>query len=406
MQSESALPMVPLSIPHLGGNEAEYLMECVRTNFVSTVGPFVTRFEDSLAAATGRRYAVATSAGTTALHLALIVNGVGPDDEVVVSDVTFIASANAIRYVGAWPVFVDAEPRYWQMDMDKLADFLERGCTARNGELFNRATGRRVRVLLPVDILGHPVDMDRLLGLAERYSLPVIEDATETLGGKYRGRPAGSFGEVSCLSFNGNKLITSGGGGALVTDSEPLAERARYLSTQAKDNALEFVHGAVGYNYRLTNIQAAVGLAQMEQLEHHLARKREIAAAYAEALADIPGMTPMPGAPWAEPVYWLYTALVDEAEYGESSRALMRRLLSLRIDSRPLWQPMHLSPAHRGSFATDCSVAERLSRDAISLPSSVGLDRAQQQRVIDALRGGPESRPPRVSAAAQRAPVG
>lgn len=389
MRFEPTEISVPLCIPHLGGNEGEYLQECVRTNFVSTVGPFVTRFEAALAAATGRDFAVATSSGTTALHLALLGAGVAAGDEVAVSSLTFIAPANAVRYVGAWPVFIDAEPRYWEMDVNKLADFLERGCTARDGELRNKATGRRVAAILPVDILGHPVDLAPILALAARYSLKVVEDATESLGAKYRGEPVGSLGEVACLSFNGNKLITSGGGGALVTDSPEVAKRARHLSTQAKSDELEFVHDEVGYNYRLTNIQAAVGLAQVEKLDRHIARKLEIARAYAEALAEIPGTSPMPAAPWAEPVHWLYTMLVDEKTYGESSRSLMRRLRACGIDSRPLWQPLHLSPAHAGSFATDCTVAEMLNRDAISLPSSVGLDAAQQSRVIDVLRARP-----------------
>lgn len=389
MQSESARETVPLCIPHLGGNEAEYLQECVRTNFVSTVGPFVSRFESLLASATGREYAVATSSGTTALHLALMGAGVGPGSEVAMSTLTFIAPANAVRYVGAWPAFIDADPQYWEMDVAKLADFLDRGCERRDGALYNRATGRPVRAILPVDILGHPVDMDAILELAARHSLKVVEDATESLGGKYRGRPIGSMAEVSCLSFNGNKLITSGGGGALVTDSPALAARARHLSTQAKIDSLEFVHDEVGYNYRLTNIQAAVGVAQVERLADHLARKREIASVYREALADVAGVTVMPGAPWAEPVYWLYTVLIDAEAYGESSRSLMRRLLAKGIEARPLWQPLHLSPAHKGSHATDCTVAERLNRDAVSLPSGVGLTAEQQARVIEVVRGGP-----------------
>lgn len=389
MQSERGRETIPLCIPHLGGNEAEYLQECVRTNFVSTVGPFVSRFESLLAAATGREFAVATSSGTTALHLALIGAGVGPGDEVAISTLSFIAPANAVRYVGAWPAFIDAEPQYWEMDVGKLADFLDRGCERRDGALYNRATGRPVRAILPVDILGHPVDMDAVLELAKRHSLAVVEDATESLGGKYRGRLIGSMAEVACLSFNGNKLITSGGGGALVTDSPALAERARHLSTQAKIDTLEFVHDEVGYNYRLTNIQAAVGVAQVERLADHLARKHEIAAFYREAFAGVAGVTVMPGAPWAEPVYWLYTVLIDEAAYGESSRSLMRRLKVAGIEARPLWQPLHLSPAHRGSYATDCTVAERLNRDAVSLPSGIGLTAEDQARVIEVVRGGP-----------------
>jgi perosamine synthetase len=382
-----AAGFIPLTVPQLAGNEWAYVKECLDTGWVSSAGAFVERFERAVADAVGARYAVATVSGTAALHVALLVAGVQPGDEVLVSTLTFIAPANAIRYVGAWPVFIDAEPRHWQMDADKALDFLERHCIWRDGGLYNQATGRRVRAVLPVHILGHPADIAPLRDACRRYGLTMIEDATESLAATYKGTPVGAVGDIGCFSFNGNKLITTGGGGMLVTDDEALADRARYLTTQAKDDPVEYVHGAVGYNYRLTNVQAALGVAQMERLGEHVAAKRRIATAYNDAVAGIPGLTPMQEAPWARSVWWMYTALVDERQFGIDSRELMRRLERERIQTRPLWQPLHRSLPHAGSWATDCSVADRLNRDALSLPCSVGLTGAEQTRVIERVAG-------------------
>lgn len=377
---------IPLCVPHLAGNEARYLQECLDTNFVSSVGPFVDRFEQTFARRIGTRRAVATVNGTAALHIALLVAGVEPGDEVLVSTLTFIAPVNAIRYVGASPIFVDAEPDYWQLDPTRVADFLDHGCEWKQGVLRNRTTGRRVRALLPVHALGHPVDADPLLELARTYELVVIEDATESLGARYKGRTVGHLGDVACFSFNGNKLITTGGGGMLVTDDERLASRARYLTTQAKDDPIEFVHGAIGYNYRLPNLLAAMGCAQLELLDDHLAAKRRIAERYAAGLAGVPGLTPMPEAPWAESAWWMYTVLLDPRRPGRGSRDLLEELQRQHIQSRPLWQPAHLSPSQRDAPASVCPVAERLNRDALSLPCSVGLSARDQDAVIEAIR--------------------
>lgn len=376
---------VPLCVPEIRGNEWEYIKECLDTGWVSSVGSFVDRFERELAAYVGTKHAIATVNGTAALHIALLVAGVQPDDEVLVSTLTFIAPVNAIRYAGAWPVFIDAEPTYWQIDTKQVVDFLNNDCDWRNGELRNQATGRRVRAILPVHILGHPCDMDPIIEVAHRYNLVVIEDATESLGAKYKGRSVGHLGDIACFSFNGNKLITTGGGGMIVTDDEHMARHAKYLTTQAKDDPLEFVHGAVGYNYRLTNIQAAMGVAQLEKLDEYIDIKRRIAKTYMEALCDIPGTTPMREAESASSVFWMFTLLIDEAQFGMDSRALLRYLDANKIQTRPLWQPTHLSPAHRWMCATDCTVAERLNRDAISLPCSIGLTQTDQRRVIELL---------------------
>ncbi len=385
-----ALPggdFVPLCIPAIRGNEWAYIKECLDTNWVSSVGHFVNRFERELAEGVGRRFAVAMASGTAALHVALLVAGVRPGDEVLVSTLTFIAPANAVRYVGAWPVFIDAESDYWQIDPERVREFLERNCRWVHGELLNSDTGRRVSAILPVHILGHPCDMDPLLEVARKYGLRVVEDATESLGAFYRGRRVGALGDLACFSFNGNKLITTGGGGMIVTDDEAMACRAKYLTTQAKDDPIEFVHGEIGYNYRLTNIHAAMGCAQLERLTEHIMAKRRIAARYAEVLTKIPGITPMPAAPWAESVYWMYTACVDARRYGLDSRGLMRALEAAKIQSRPLWQPIHKSKPFAGCQVLGGETAEALNRSALSLPCSVSLTEDEQERVIAAVRG-------------------
>lgn len=382
----AATGFVPLCVPEIGGNEWRYIKECLDTGWVSSGGSFVDRFEHECATRAGTRHAVATVNGTSALHIALLVAGIRPNDEVIIPTLTFIATANAVRYTGAWPVFMDAEPEHWQMDVAKLHEFLETGCDVRDSELRNRATGRRVSAIIPVHILGHPTDMDPLLALARQFNLRVIEDATESIGAGYRGRKIGSLSDLACFSFNGNKVITTGGGGMICTDDEALAKKAKYLTTQAKDNSLEYVHNAVGYNYRLPNLLAAMGCAQLEQLDDFIARKRRIAARYKAELGGVPGLRLPRAASWAESIWWLYSVTVDASVYGEDSRTLLKRLAAAQIQARPLWQPMHQSPAHAAAPRRACPVAERLHRDVLSLPSSAGLTEAEQQRVIDCLR--------------------
>jgi perosamine synthetase len=377
---------IPLCVPEIRGNEWKYIKECLDAGFVSSVGAYVDRFEKGIAGRVGTRYAVATSSGTAAVHIALLVAGVEPEDEVLISALTFIAPVNAIRYVGAYPVFVDAEPVYWQMDVQKAVDFLEHECHWANGELRDKANERRVRAIMPVHILGHPVNMQPLIETARKYKLIVIEDATESLGAKYKDQAVGQIGDIACLSFNGNKLITTGGGGMIVTDHEAWAQRAKYLTTQAKDDPLEFVHGAIGYNYRLTNIQAALGAAQLEQLDEFIAFKRRIAEVYMRSLGSLPGIQPMREAEWAFSAFWMFTILIDAKEFGMDSRALMRYLDQNKIQTRPLWQPGHLSPAHRGNRMTNCSISEGLNRNCLSLPCSVGLSKLNQERVIKTIK--------------------
>ena len=376
---------IPLIVPEIRGNEWKYVKECLDTNWVSSVGSYVDRFEKMTAERAGTKYAIATVNGTAALHIALLLAGVQAGDEVVVSSLTFIAPANAIRYVGAWPVFIDAEPRYWQINPAGVIDFLEKGCRWDGQILRNRRTGRRVKAMLPVHILGHPADLDPILAVAAKYSLPVIEDATEGLGARYRGKSLGGVGHMGCFSFNGNKIITTGGGGMLVTNNAEWAARAKYLTTQAKDDPIEYVHNAVGYNYRLTNLLAAMGCAQMEQLDTFVEAKRQIARRYQESLATLPGIHLPEEADWASSTFWMYTVLIDDEKSRINSRELLCELAARKIQTRPLWQPIHRSPAHNPSGSPSCPNSEALHRQAISLPCSVGLTRSGQGRVIDVL---------------------
>ena len=377
---------IPLCVPEIAGDEWRYVKDCLDSGWVSSAGAWVERFEAAFAARLGAGQAVAMVNGTAALHVALSVAGVRPGDEVLVPSFTFIAPANAVRYAGAWPVFVDAEAKTWQMDPARVVDFLERQCDWIGGELRNRATGRRLGALLPVHVLGHPVDMAPVMAAAEKFGLPVIEDAAESLGATYRGRPVGGLAQIGCFSFNGNKLMTTGGGGMLVTDDPALAKRARYLATTAKDDPAEGVHGAVGYNYRLTSLQAALGCAQLDRLEHLLGAKRRIAARYGEALAGLPGIGVMPEAQGAESAFWLYSIRVDEPAAGISSRALRAWLARAGIETRSFWQPLHLSPAHAGAPCLGGAVAERLYREVLSLPCSCGLTPDDQERVVAAVK--------------------
>jgi perosamine synthetase len=381
---------IPLSVPEMGGNEWLYIKECLDTGWVSSVGSYVDRFEKMIAETCGVTHAVATASGTAALHVALQLAGVGPDDEVLLPTLTFIAPANAIRYLGARPIIMDVDPHYWQMDPQKVHDFLTTECIYRDGKLHNKLSKRQVKAILPVHLLGHPCDMDPLVELADRFELKIIEDATESLGSTYRGRPTGGIGTMGCLSFNGNKIITTGGGGAIITNSELLAKRARYFTTQAKDDPFEYIHHEVGYNYRLTNVQAAMGVAQLERLPSYVAAKRSNTQTYNSHFSHIAGLTLPKEADWARSNCWLYMVLISAKSFGESSRELSRRLKVESIETRPFWRPVHRQVPYLDCQSYRIEVADRLYEQGISLPCSVGLTRDQQDRVIGeifALRG-------------------
>ena len=374
---------IPLSVPCLEGNASRYLQECLETNFVSSVGPFVRRFETGFAGYTGAPHAVACCNGTAALHVALRVAGVGPGDDVLVSDFTFVATVNPIVYQGARPVLVDADRATWNMAPDLVEG--ELGRRARLGQKMPRAA-------LVAHILGLPADLAPIHETCERHGVSLIEDAAEALGAGYKGgtlagRQVGTVGLLGCFSFNGNKLITTGGGGMIATSDAALARRAKHLTTQARLPGPEYLHDEIGYNYRLTNLSAALGVAQLEKLEAFVVRKRAIARRYDEALRDLPGITLPPRPPWASPSMWLYSILVDPVVAGIDRKALRERLGEADIETRPVWAPAHIMPFYRDAPRLGGSVAEDLFEHGLSIPCSVGLTDDQQARVIRTLVG-------------------
>ncbi len=376
---------IALSVPEIAGNEWTYVKECLDTGWVSSAGPFVKKFEQHCADYIGRKYAVACTSATAGLHTALMILDVKPDEEVIVPDLTFAAPAFAVRYVGAWPLFVDVEEKYFQIDPEKIKDFLTRGCIYKNGQCTNRKTRRRVRALLPVHLLGHPVEMKPLMALAKKYDLAVVEDVAESLGALCDGKKVGTLGDIAVLSFNGNKIITAGGGGMLLTDSKILAKKASYLTTQAKDDPIESIHNTIGYNYRLNNLQAALGLAQFEKLDAYIEKKNAIAQNYTQALKKVCGLHLPQQAPWARSIWWLYTVLVDKQKYGVDARALMKVFELQNIQTRPLWHPLHSLKAFQGCMAYKIEKSLKLYQQALSLPSSVGMTTQEQERVIEIL---------------------
>lgn len=383
---ETARPFIPLSEPVLGGNEWQYVKDCLDSGWISSVGSYVTKFEKQIAEYTQTRHAVATVNGTAALHTALMAAGVSAGDEVLVSTLTFIASANAIRYIGAHPVLIDVEPQYWQMDPNLVYTFLRDQCAWTNGRLINKSTGRPVTAIMPVHVLGHPVELTAIMGEARRFNLRVIEDAAESLGATYNGRPVGADGDIVCFSFNGNKTITCGGGGMLVTNSDYAASRARYLTTQAKDDAVEYIHHETGYNYRMTNVLAAIGLAQLEQLESHVTRRREIARFYQREV-NLPGLTWFRESRRTRGTYWLSTALVDPKVTGLTAVQLREQLSVCGIQARRLWQPMHQSPAFRDCQSVVRGAADHLFENCLSFPSSPNLTSESLNRIRTAVTG-------------------
>lgn len=385
MKSPPSATLIPLHAPELSGNESRLVQECLESGWVSSAGPWLARFERAFAARAGVPHAVAVVNGTSGLHLALKAAGVEPGDGVLVPDLTFAAPVNAVHYCGARPIFLDADPQTWQMDAAALEEFLAQECELRDGACFEKKSGNRVRAALPVHLLGSACDMDRILPAARSSGLRVVEDAAEAVGTLYRGRQAGTLGDCGVFSFNGNKIITAGGGGMVVSRDEMLAERVRYLANQAKDDPEEYFHRELGYNYRLSSVQAALGLAQLERLDAFLARKRQVAAAYGEALGRLAGLEAMRVAPEVSPNFWLYTFLLPRGVAAEGRRAFIGRLREEGVEARSLWHPMHSLPVNAPLRAFRIRHAPELFARAVSIPSGPGLTDAQVERVIAAL---------------------
>lgn len=378
---EAVLPMIPTCLPNLTGNEAAYLAECISTTFVSSVGPFVTRLEQLVAEAAGSAGAVATASGTCALHAGLLTLGVGRDDLVVAPSFTFIASANAIAHCGAQPWLMDVESERWGMDPAVLEQALATETRTSDGQLIHKASGRRVAAVMPVHAIGLPPRMDAIVALARRHGLPVLADAAAAIGATSQGRLIGQLGaDLSMISFNGNKTVTAGGGGALVGDDLALLARARHLTTTARVGG-DYDHDMVGYNYRMTNIAAAVGCAQMERLEALVAAKRRIRRTYDAAFADLPGLSPF--ADDGEGACW-FSGVV--AQTPERAVALREHLRTARIEARSFWKPVHFQAPYRDAPRSAMPVSEALWSRMVTLPCSTGLTEADQGRVIDAVR--------------------
>ncbi len=365
-----------LSPPDVGPAERAALLRAFDSGWIAPAGPELDGFEAELATATDRSHAVALSSGTAALHLALLAAGIGPGDEVLVPTLTFVATANAVVYTGATPVFVDVDPATWTADVALVAELLED----------RRRTGRPVpTAIVPVDLYGQCADLTALLPLCAEHGVRVISDAAESLGARHAGRPAGAFGWVSALSFNGNKTITTSGGGALVTDDAEVAAHVRKLATQAREPVLHYEHTEVGFNYRLSNLLAALGRAQLASLEAKVARRREINAAYREALAGRPGVEVLRAGPGNEPSWWLTCATIDAEVAGSDRDSLIRALADAGVESRPVWKPMHLQPVFADAPRIGGDHAARLFADGICLPSGSSLSADDQRLILDVL---------------------
>ncbi|CUW38023.1 Putative pyridoxal phosphate-dependent aminotransferase [Magnetospirillum sp. XM-1] len=375
--------MIPLCVPNLTGNEARYLQECVDSTFVSSVGPFVDRLEDMVAVAAGSQVrAVATSAGTTGLHAALTAVGVERDDLVIMPAFTFVASANAVAHCGATPWLLDVTAESWTLDPALLQRVLEVE-TVRDGDVLrHRASGRRVAAVLPVHVLGCPADMDAIVSVARAHGLKVVADAAAALGCRYRGRRIAQLGaDLSVVSFNGNKTVTAGGGGAVIGTDPDLLALVRHLTTTARVSP-DYLHDRVGFNYRMTNLQAAVGCAQLERLDEFVAAKRRIRAAYDAAFAGRPDVGPFPQPQWAESECWFSGFVLERAE---SMAALRAGLRDRGIDARPFWRPMHLQPAFAEALRTSMTVTESVWDRIVTLPCSTALTEAELESVVAAV---------------------
>jgi len=364
-----------LSPPHMSGDEREFLREAFDSNWIAPLGPQLIAFETEFAGLHGTP-AAALSSCTAALHLSLLLCGVGLGDCVITSSLTFAASANAITYVGAEPVFVDSDERSWNMDPELLAEAIETELRA----------GRRVAAVMPVDLYGQSADYDRIVPLCEKHALPIIEDAAEALGAFYQGRRVGTFGRLGCFSFNGNKIITTSGGGMLIAPEPALVERARFLATQARDPAPHYQHSTIGYNYRMSNLLAAVGRGQLRHLEERVEKRRANFEFYRRALGDVPGIEFMPEIPGGRSTRWLTCITIDAEQFGADREKVRLALEAENIEARPLWKPMHLQPVFAQRRMYGGRVSERLFRDGLCLPSGSSLTEDDLARVAAVVR--------------------
>ncbi len=382
--------IIPLSVPSIQGNEWKYIKECLDTEWVSSAGKYVDLFENKIAEYCGAKYAVACVNGTSALQISLILAGVKQGDEVIVPTLTFIAPVNVVRYLSANPVFMDCDD-YYNIDPEKTCDFIRTETDFKDGYSYNKKTKNRVSAIIPVHVFGNAVNFDELYDLCIERNIKIIEDATESLGtvytkGKFKGKHTGTIGELGCLSFNGNKIITTGGGGMILTDNEEYAQKARYLTTQAKDDELRYIHNEIGYNFRLTNIQAALGVAQLEQLPGFLKKKKENYLYYQDKIEKVIGIQ-LAGVPqYAGNNHWMFALQINEQVYSKNRDKLINHFLEHNIQTRPVWYLNHLQPPYIDYQNYNIHNAQNLYNITLNLPCSVNLQNIDINKVIDLLK--------------------
>ncbi len=373
--------MIPLSVPLLKGNELKYVAECISSGWISSAGSFVEDFEKKIAKFVGSKYAVACMNGTTGLHISLLLAGVQESDYVIVPNLTFIASLNSIKYIGARPILIDINPDTWQMDLKLLENFFMNECYTKKSDnelaLFDNLNHKRIKAIMPVHVLGNMCDMIKLQELCSKYHLDIIEDSTEALGSYFSGKHSGTFGKFGVFSFNGNKIISTGGGGMIVTNDEELAKRAKHITTQAKSNPDEYFHDEIGYNYRLVNVLAAIGVAQMEQLEGILVAKHKIDTFYREALKDVGDIEFQEVSKEVKPNNWLFTFKTKD------KAALLEFLNEKLIQSRPFWVPMNQLPMFtKERYISEMDYSNKVYENCISIPCSSGITEEELEFVV------------------------
>ena len=382
---------IPLSVPNICGNEWKYVKECLDTEWVSSAGKYVNKLEQNISKYTGSKYAIACINGTSALQVSLRLAGVSSGDEVIVPTLTFIAPINAVAYNEAKPIFMDAD-NYYNLDVEKTIEFLKNETIFKNGYTYNKSTNNKISAIIPVHIWGNAVWLNDLIPLCDERNIAVVEDASESLGtiyssGNFKGRHAGTIGNLGCLSFNGNKIITTGGGGMVLTDNENIALRARYLTTQAKDDPVRYVHQNIGYNFRMNNIQAAVGVAQLEQLSVFLNRKREIFNHYQEFLNNTDGLDIANVPEYANNNHWINLLQINRQVYNEDREVLMKRLEENGIQSRPVWKLNHEQKSYKDCQYYKIEKAKNLVKNSLCLPSSSNLSNKNLNKIVSVLNG-------------------
>ena len=369
--------MLLLSAPNISGNEWKYIKDCLDTGWVSSVGAYVEKFEKMTAEFAGAKYAIATSSGTTALHICLILNGIESGDYVIAPNLTFVASINAIKYTNADPILIDADEHTWQMDLDLLEKFLAEETEIKNGKSIYKKDGRKIKAIMPVHVLGNMCDMDRLLAISKKNNLVVVEDATEALGSYYKNKHAGTFGLLGTFSYNGNKIITTGGGGMIITDDEALAKKAKHLTTQAKSDPFEYMHDEIGYNYRLVNTAAAMGVGQMELLPQFLKRKQEIISFYKKELEGVGDISFQKISKDVSPNWWMPTLMT------ERQKDVLNILNDNKMQSRPFWVPMNKLPMFKSNiYFTNDDRCDYIYKKCLSIPCSTNISDDQLASVV------------------------